>query len=1304
MGLGKIGAKIVLEGEAAYRKALRDINAEQKELRSEMKLCNTQFKDSQNSMEALSKKYTILSKSLDTSAQKVALYEKALQTSTQKEAEASKRIEELKTKLDSAQKEFEEMSKSSETTADAMQKQQEAIDKLGKELENANTDYDKAVTASKKYQTQLNNANAEMVEFENELRDTKKYMEEAERSSDGMAHSIDEFGDSVKDAEDKTNNFGDVLKANLASEVIVSGVKALVKGIKEVAEACIETGMQFEASMSNVQALSGATNQELEQMSNKAKELGASTIFSASEVADAMSYMALAGWNTQQTLVGVDAVLNLAAASSMDLGRASDIVTDYLTAFGLKAEDAGRFTDQLAYAMANSNTTVEMLGEAYKNCASAASSMGFSVEDVTSALMVMANAGVKGGEAGTSLRSIMVNLATNTKGCADALAEFGVEVYDATTGDMNSLADILIGTAAAFEGLSDQEANALAKTIAGKTQFAGFETILLGLNDAAKESGMSFEDYADALLSCDGYAKNMADTMQNNLKGKIVALQSALDGLKISTYEVFSDNLKEGVEAATNAVSRLNKSVTSGSMRTSLTKLSQSIGELIEKVSNWAEKNLPKIIDGFAILIDHSGEISAAIGGIVAGLVAFKTASVGVAMVQTAMAALKTVTEGATVAQIAMNTAANANPYVLLASAIIGVTVAVGGLAMELERQDRAGQIACDNLIRGYEDVSNALSETTSKMAGSFSNDYIHSLVLEFQRLNSVENLSEEQKRRLAQVVKELNLYYADLNLQIDENTGKVRGNTKEVNAQVNTLDKQRRIAEAQSQIAEAYAKRKDAQEALTAQNNRLIWIESEYASQIERINELEAKNGMLTNSETSELQKLKGEIANVIDEWVELPGSIEGTEDAIATADRNIDHINSHLIDMYGVMIDANGQIVEVDTSMRQFAESTGEVNREITTLSEEASEKIYSMYETVGKSISGQMDLFSEWNEKQKVNYTDLIKNLDDQTTALEKWSENLAYLSEKGIDEGLYAKLAAMGPEGAAYVQAFVDMATKDNKAWDEYQDNFKKAVAIQDTTAQEITQEYAELGGYIIEGMVLGLEDKEAVTVAIGTVSQDVFDAYCDANEMSEGGYSQKYADAASGITEGMATGIEDGEQDVIDTVEMVADDTVKTAKTGMDSETFEGIGYNIDAGMAAGIRSGKSEVVNAVAEVCAEAVTTAQTELDIHSPSRKFRWLGEMSGEGYIMGLQESMDGVSATINSAMGSMESVGSVAAASSNPISQLLQLVGEYLPEIAEKDMNVNVTAEADADGIFKIVQKKSRQYTKATGAYAF
>lgn len=347
-----------------------------------------------------------------------------------------------------------------------------------------------------------------------------------------LKKTMDEAGEGAKGFGEKSVEALETVEATLATV----GISKALGEIRDAYMDCINTAGDFEASMSNVEALSGATGEELTALSDKAKEMGATTKFTAGESADALSYMALAGWNTQSMLEGISPVLNLAAAANMDLAQASDIVTDYLTAFGLKASDTTHFVDVMAYAMAHSNTDVIQLGEAYKACASTATSLGYSVEETTAVLATMANAGVKGGEAGTALNAIFTRLATNTKKCGDELANYGVNIYDAQ-GNMQSLSSILTGIAGVWGDLTDQEQANLAKTIAGTNQYSKLQTIMAGCSEAAAEGGQSFSDYTAALNNCAGSADKMAGTMLDNMNGRLVLMQSAADGLKIAIGE-----------------------------------------------------------------------------------------------------------------------------------------------------------------------------------------------------------------------------------------------------------------------------------------------------------------------------------------------------------------------------------------------------------------------------------------------------------------------------------------------------------------------------------------------------------------------------------------------------------------------------------------------------------------------------------------------------------------------------------------------------------------------------------------------
>ena len=360
----------------------------------------------------------------------------------------------------------------------------------------------------------------EIIETEQEL---KRLEEQANQSATAL-QKISATGEKLQEVGGKIEGAGKKLLPVTAT-------------VTALGTASVKTAADFEASMSKVAAVSGATGSELEALSAKAREMGSKTKFSASEAAEAMNYMAMAGWKTEDMLSGIEGVMNLAAASGEDLATTSDIVTDALTAFGLSAQDSGHFADVLAAASSNANTNVSMMGETFKYCAPIAGALGFSVEDTAEAIGLMANAGIKSTQAGTSLRTIMTNLSGEVKICGENIGEVTVATTNAD-GSMRDLSDILADCRTAFSGLSESEKAAAAESLVGKNAMSGFLALMnAGEGDIAKLSG--------AIDNCNGAAQSMADTMNNNLEGQLTILKSQLQELAISFGEILLPAVKK---------------------------------------------------------------------------------------------------------------------------------------------------------------------------------------------------------------------------------------------------------------------------------------------------------------------------------------------------------------------------------------------------------------------------------------------------------------------------------------------------------------------------------------------------------------------------------------------------------------------------------------------------------------------------------------------------------------------------------------------------------------------------------------
>lgn len=378
-------------------------------------------------------------------------------------------------------------------------------------------------------------------DLSSELHENKTKLSDAEYAADKLDNSLEEVESSAKKADDGFTMFKATL-ANLAADAIMRAVD----GIKNLVGNVIELGQNFTSTMSEVSAISGATGEDFEKLEACAREYGATTVFSASNAAEALKYMSLAGWDADQSTSALGGVLNLAAASGMELGAASDMVTDYLSAFAMEAGDAAYFADLLSYAQSHSNTTAEALGEAYKNCAANLNAAGQDVETVTSLLEGMANQGYKGSEAGTAMAAIMRDITNGMKDGAIKIGETSVAVMDAQ-GNFRDLTDILTEVEAATNGMGDAE-----RAVALSSTFTADST--KGLNLILNEGMDNIAGYEEELRGASGSAEEMANTMNDNLSGDVAAMNSAFEELGLKIYDALESKLRAGVQFITNGV------------------------------------------------------------------------------------------------------------------------------------------------------------------------------------------------------------------------------------------------------------------------------------------------------------------------------------------------------------------------------------------------------------------------------------------------------------------------------------------------------------------------------------------------------------------------------------------------------------------------------------------------------------------------------------------------------------------------------------------------------------------------------
>lgn len=331
---------------------------------------------------------------------------------------------------------------------------------------------------------------------------------------------------------------------------------AIAAAVGTVSIAAIKMGADFEEGMSKVEAISGATGEDFEKLKEKAMEMGVKTKFSATEASEALQYMAMAGWKTEDMLNGLEGIMNLAAASGEDLALTSDIVTDALTAFGLSAQDSTRFADVLAAASSNANTNVSLMGETFKYVAPVAGALGYSIEDTAVAIGLMANSGIKGSEAGTALRAILSRLTKPTDEVAAAMSALNISLTN-SDGTMKSFNDIIIDLRSSFSKLDQAQQAEMAATLGGQEAMSALLSIV-------NASDSDFQKLTNAIDNSSGSAKKMAETMNNNLKGKLATLGSTLEGIGIKAYDKFEKPMSKALDSAQSSLEKLDKSLSSG--------------------------------------------------------------------------------------------------------------------------------------------------------------------------------------------------------------------------------------------------------------------------------------------------------------------------------------------------------------------------------------------------------------------------------------------------------------------------------------------------------------------------------------------------------------------------------------------------------------------------------------------------------------------------------------------------------------------------------------------------------------------
>lgn len=696
------GLKVGVEGESQFKAAIKNINANIRALNAALKSSEAAFKGQEKSEQALAQKSKILQQAIEATKQKV----QSLATQYEKSAQ---KTQQLKQNMEAAKAEFGENSK---------------------EAQKAEIAYNRQSAATQTLAAQHTQAAASLQQLESQLEEVERESSSAAQAERRAAEAAEELARRQQEAADKVAATSDQLgKGAQAMQEINKVALAAAAAIGTVTVAATKVGMDFEAQMSRVEAISGATTEEMEALSAKAKEMGATTKFSATESGKALEYMAMAGWKSEQMLAGLPAVMNLAAASGEDLGTTSDIVTDAMTALGMGAEEAGHFADILAATSSNANTNVALMGDTFRYVATEAGALNISAEEIALAIGVMANSGVKASQAGSSLRAILSRLATDQAGAAKAIEDLGVSFYDAT-GNMRPFGEILVDLRGKFKGLNHEQQQSLGAVVAGKTALPGFLALMNATDD-------DFKKVTRSINSCDGSAKRMAETMNKNLKGQITMLGSALEGAGIALYEKFQEPLTNAVSAATEKVSELTTMLDDGQLNGALSGISTAAAGVTAAII---------AMNAVLVVKDIANFTSAVIGG------------------TAALANYTHATKAGAAAMGALNLVQSLSPMGMLAVTVAGVAAAVGVYTLatgkaETETDKLSKRV--DELTNGYNDYLKQQEEIEQRKQDALSNsmaeiNHLQSMVDELEAMRGVNGEISEQDKDRARVLADM--------------------------------------------------------------------------------------------------------------------------------------------------------------------------------------------------------------------------------------------------------------------------------------------------------------------------------------------------------------------------------------------------------------------------------------------------------------------------------------------------------------------------------------------------------------------
>lgn len=1121
-------------------------------------------------------------------------------------------------------KELDKMKVKQEKLTKVVSLQNQKVAKAKEAYEKANAAVEGNAQATETQKAALIKAQREYVkligelgDYENELRQVNGRLAVLESDLYKAGDAAEQMGRRLSKAGDVTAKVGKALMAGVTAPILALGTYA------------VKTAADFDASMSQVAAVSGATGAELDQLRAKAREMGEKTKFSAKEAADGMNYMAMAGWKTSDMLDGISGIMDLAAASGESLASTSDIVTDALTGFGKTAADSGHLADVMAAASSNANTNVALMGETFKYCTPIAGALGFSMEDTAEAIGLMANSGIKGTMAGTAMRGMMNNLAGEVKLTGKAFGEMEVRTQN-QDGSMRSLNDILTDCRVAFDQMTDAEKVSNAQALVGKNAMSGF----LAVMNAAPGD---VDKLHSAISDSEGAAASMAKTMQDNLAGQLTALKSQSDELAISFGSILIPKIRSLVSWVQGIVDKFNRMDDStkemitksalmaaavgpvvlviGKLTGGIGKLASGIGKGLKKFAEYnaalkastgltvaqtaaakaqgvaeGAKNLV-IAAGNGTLAEQAAVLNASLAGKIKNTVATAAHTVAetarnlVMGASTAGLTVQTVATGAqTVATGALSVATgvlSAAIKLLMGPVgwiIAGITALVGGVILAVKwfaRESEASKVMKKETKELAEANDSLVDSLGTSRQGYEDNEKsirenagaAKKLADKVDQLSKVENKSAAQKKELQTYVKMLNDSTQGLNLQYDEQADKLSMTTDEIDRQISAMEDQAKAQAAQERMVDILKEQ-------MAVNDQLAQVQQKVAEATENTGLSEKERKSILKDLTGQEDALNGQLTALGDSYNHV------TDIIVASASTETEAVTENtqtILEAYG---------------------SVGNAYDDLGKKQQEAIDGILGAFETMTGSLG---NLTQKIKEDSKTTWAEIQKNQQDTIAKTQEFSTLYAELIKAGVSDSYLKAIGATGPESIPLLK---DMMSKGTDTVLQSQKEWQDAYGVIGDTLTDSLKVDDAVGSSLKE-YVLG---KSGI---YGTLQGAIDSADLDALGKS--------------LTDGVSQGIIKNTKDVTDSAAGMADDTTDAARDAWDmhspSKVFAELGKFLMQGLVQGLTANEGAVYAKAGQIAGNVTKTVKDALDIHSPSRVMR---DEVGKNIALGIAEGI--------------------------------------------------------------------------------